>query len=50
MMFSIKNVEDLQTLNEAVSLQTQVHEVRLQDRLGDQNYHENAKKIIQTDD
>ena len=46
MLYSIKNVEDLQKLDEAVSLQNQVNEVRLQDRLGAQNYHENSKKNI----
>ena len=44
MMFPIRNVKDLQKLNEAVSLQNQVHEVRLQDKLGEQNYLEDAKK------
>ena len=46
MMFPNKNVEDLQKLNEAISLQNQVHEVRLQDRLGEQNYHEDSKKLF----
>ena len=46
MMFPIRNVEDLQKLNEAVSLQNQVHEVRLQDKLGEQIYHEDAKKLF----
>ena len=46
MMFPIENVEDLQKLNEAISLQNQVHEVRLQDKLGEQNYHEDAEKIF----
>ena len=46
MLYSIKNVEDLQKLDEAVSLQNQVNEVRLQDGLGAQNYHENSKKIF----
>ena len=45
MMFPIRNVEDLQNLNEAVPLQNQVEAVRLQDKLGEQNYHEDAKKI-----
>ena len=45
-MFPIRNVEDLQKLNEAVSLQNQVHTVRLQDKLGEQNYHEDAKKLF----
>ena len=47
MLYSIKNVEDLQKLDEAVSLQNQVNEVRLQDRLGAQNYHENSRKIFE---
>ena len=46
MLYSIKNVEDLQKLNELVSLQNQVNEVRLHDRLGEQNYHEDSKKIF----
>ena len=46
MLYSIKNVEDLQKLNELVSLQNQVNEVRLQDRLGVQNYHEDSKKLF----
>ena len=44
-MFSIKNVEDLQKLNELISLKKQVIEVRLQDKFGEQNYHEVAKKF-----
>ena len=44
MLYSNKNVEDLQKLNELVSFQNQVNEVRLQDKLGEQNYHENSKK------
>ena len=46
MLYSIKNVEDLEKLNEAISLQKQVQEVRLQNKLGDQNYHENINKIF----
>ena len=46
MLYPINNREDLQKLDEAISLQNQVNEVRLQDKLGDQNYHEDAKKII----
>ena len=46
MMFPIKNVNDLQKLNEAISLQNQVHEVRLQNKLGEQNYHEDAEKLF----
>ena len=46
MMFPNKNIEDLKDLNEAVSLQNQVKEVRLQDKLGEQNYHGVAKKVF----
>ena len=44
MTFPNKN-EDLQKLNELISLKNQVQIYRLQDRLGEQNYHEDAKKI-----
>ena len=46
MLYSIKNEEDLEKLNEAISLQKQVQEIRLQNKLGDQNYHEHIKKKI----
>ena len=46
MLYPIKNVKDLQKLDEAASLQNQVNEVRLQDKLGDQNYREDAKKLF----
>ena len=46
MLYSIKNVEDLEKLNGAISLQKQVQEVRLQNKLGDQNYHENINKFF----
>ena len=45
MLFPIKNKEDLEKL-ELVSLQTQVNEVRLQDMLGEQNYHQDSKKLF----
>ena len=45
MLFPIKNREDLEKLNELVSLQNQVKTVRLQDKLGEQNFHEDLKKI-----
>ena len=47
MMFPIRNIEDLQKLNEAVSLQNQLHEVRLQDKLRERSYHEDAKKLFE---
>ena len=46
MLYPINNREGLQKLDEAVSLQNQVNEVRLQDKLGEQNYHEDSKKIF----
>ena len=46
MLYSIKNVEDLEKLNEAISLQKQVQEIRLQNKLRDQNYHEDIKKFF----
>ena len=47
MLYSIKDREDLETLNELVSLQDQVKAVRLQDKLGKQNSHEDMKKIFE---
>ena len=47
MMFPIRNVEDLQNLNEAVSLQNEVKVVRLQDKLGEQNFHEDMTKAFE---
>ena len=46
MLFPINNREDLQNLNELVSLRNQVNEVRLQDKLGEQRYHEDSKNIF----
>ena len=47
-MFPIKNREDLEELEELVaSLQNQVEEVRLQDKLGEQVFHENLKKVFE---
>ena len=47
MMFPIRNVEDLQKLNESVSLQNQVKSVRLQDKLGKQNFHEGMEEVFE---
>ena len=47
MLFPIKNVEDLQNLDELVSLQNQVKIVKLQDKLGEQNFHEDIKKVFE---
>ena len=47
MLYSNKDREDLENLNELVSLQDQVKTVRLQDKLGKQNFHEDMKKVIE---
>ena len=47
MLFPIRNVEDLQNLNDALSLQNQVKIVRLQDKLGEQNFHEDMTKVFE---
>ena len=46
MLYPINTREDLKKLDETVSLQNQVNEVRLQDRLGEQNYHKDTKKLF----
>ena len=46
MFYPIKDREDLEKLNELILLKDQVQEVRLHDKLGDQNYREDAKKIF----
>ena len=46
MLFPFKNVEDLQKLDEAISLKNQVQEVGLQDKLSEQKYHEDAKIFL----
>ena len=47
MLNSIKNIEELENLNKFISLQNQIVEVRLQDKLGEQKYHQNTEKIFQ---
>ena len=47
MLFPIKDREDLEKLNELFSLQDQVKTVRLQDKLGKQNFHEDMKKVFE---
>ena len=47
MLYSIKDRQDLENLNELVSLQDQVKAVRLQDKLGKQNFHEDMKKVFE---
>ena len=47
MLFPIRNVTDLQNLNEAISLQNQVKVAKLQDKLGNQNFHEDMTKVFE---
>ena len=47
MLYSIKDSEDLENLNELVSLQDQVKVVILQDKLGKQNFHKDMKKVLE---
>ena len=47
MLYSIKFREDLDKLEELASLQDQVKVVRLQDKLGKQNFHEDMKKVLE---
>ena len=47
MLYSIKNREDLENLNELASLQNQVKAVRFQDKLGKHNFHEDMKKLFE---
>ena len=47
MLYSIKDREDLENLNELASLQYQIKVVRLQDKLGKQNFHEDMKKVFE---
>ena len=47
MLYLLENVENLQKLNELVSLENQVKVVRLQDNLGKQNFHGDMKKVFE---
>ena len=47
MLYSRKDREDLENLNELVSLQDQVKVIKLQDKLGEQTFHENLKKVFE---
>ena len=47
MLYSIKNIEDLKDLNELVTLQDQVKAEKLQDKLGEQNYHQKSEKLFE---
>ena len=47
MLFSTKNIEDLEELEELAPLKNQVEETRLQDNLGKHNFHKNREKVFQ---
>ena len=46
MLYAIRDIEDLDKLNELISLKNEVQEVKFQDKLGEQNYHEDLKKLF----
>ena len=47
MLYSIKDREDLENLEELASLENQVKVVKLQDKLGKQNFYEDMKKVFE---
>ena len=47
MLYPIKDREDLEKLEDLVSLQNQVKVVKLQDKLGEQKFHEDMKKVFE---
>ena len=46
-MYSIKNGDDLENLNELISLDIQVKAVWLHDKLGKQSFLEDKKKVLE---
>ena len=47
MLYSIRNREDLEILDKLASLNNQVDQLRLQDKLGEQIFREILKKIFE---
>ena len=47
MLYAIKDREDLEKLEELASLQNQVKVIKLQDKLREQNFHEDVKKVFE---
>ena len=48
MLFLLKDRQDLKDLEQLTTLQNQVKVVRLQDKLGKQNFHEGMKKVFES--
>ena len=46
-MYSIKKRDDLENINKLFLLEKQVKAVRLQDKLGKQNFHEDMRKVFE---
>ena len=46
-MFAIKIREDLKEFEKVASSKNQVNELRVQDNLGEQNYHQNIEKLFE---
>ena len=47
MLYSHEIKDDLQKLNESSLLESQVKAVRLQNKLGEENFHEDLKKVFE---
>ena len=47
MLYSIKDREDSENLEEFVSLENRVKVDKLQDKIGKQNFHEDMKKVFE---
>ena len=47
MLYAIRQNDDLENLNELVSLENQVKVVKLQDKLGEQYYHQKSEKLFE---
>ena len=48
MLYSVEDREELQNLKELVSLEGQVKAVRLQDKFGEQYFHEDMEKVFES--
>ena len=48
MLYSIKSREDFEGLDELASIENQVKDLRLQDKLGKQTFHDKIKKAFES--